>query len=93
MQTWTKLVISGPSYPVYRRSHTTCFVGRSPQGHPQLIISGGMGEGDVVFGDKWIIDTNEKAGTLFYKEVSKLVCPSVHIICTHVNHNLGGGTK
>ena len=89
MQTWIKLVNSGPSCPVKRQLHTACYIGRRPQGHPQLIISGGAGGGDVPLGDEWVLDINESTGKLLCKEVSKLVCPSVVYmhICTHVNHS------
>ena len=77
MQTWIKLVISGPSCPVERHSHTACYMGRSPQGHPQLIISGGTGGDNVPLGDEWVLDINESTGKLLYNEVSKHVYPSV----------------
>ena len=90
MQTWIKVVISsGLSYPVLRVYHRACYMGRSPQGHPQLIIKGGVGRGNVPLGDLWTLDIDEQAGTLRCKEVSKLVCPSVVYIhmSTHVNHS------
>ena len=77
MQTWIKLAISGPSYPVKRAYHTACYLGRSPQGHPQLLISGGVGGGGAPLGDFWTLDIDVQATTLLCKEVSKLVCPSV----------------
>ena len=86
MQTWIKLVISGPSCPVERVYHTACYMGRSPQGHPQLTISGGLGGGSAPLGDLWTLDIDEQ---LHCEEVSKLVCPSVVYmhICKHVSHS------
>ena len=84
MQTWIKLVISGPSYPVERVYHTACYLGRSPQGHPQLLISGGLGGGSAPLGDFWTLDIDVQATTLICKEVSKLVCPSVVHIHTSI---------
>ena len=81
MQTWIKFVISGPSYPVQRIHHTACYLGRSPQGHPQLIISGGLGRGNAPLGDLWTLDIDEQ---VLCKEVSKLVCPSVVYIHTSI---------
>ena len=86
MQTWIKLV---PSFPVERVYHTACYLGISPQGHPQLTISGGLGGGDAPLGDLWTLDIDEQVATLHCEEVSKFVCPSVVYmhICTHVSHS------
>ena len=81
MQTWIKLVISGPSYPVKRADHTAGYLGISPQGHPQLIISGGAGGGNAPLGDLWTLDIDEQ---VLCKEVSKLVCSSVVHIHTSI---------
>ena len=83
MQTWIKLVISGPSYPVNRRYHKACFLGRSSQGHPQLFISGGVGKGSVPLGDLWTLDIDEQDGILLCKEVSKLTYISQCSVHTH----------
>ena len=87
MQTWIKLVFSGPSYPVNRAYHTACYLGRSPQGHPQLTIGGGLGRGNAPLGDLWTLDIDEQATTLSCKKVSKLVCPSV----VHVHTSITAG--
>ena len=49
--------LPGVPQPVGRWHHGACCLNYG-EDHPKLLISGGLGKGDNVLGDMWILDVN-----------------------------------
>ena len=56
LQNWTKIEpgMGGP-WPVGRTAHAACYLDHGGE-HPQLLISGGMGNDDKTLSCSWLLD-------------------------------------
>ena len=58
LQEWTKLEkTKGDPWPAGRDSHAACCLNYGEK-HPQLLVTGGVGNDGITLSDAWILDVN-----------------------------------
>ncbi len=59
MQHWSKLDYHKDPCPVERNSHSAVCIGYGGD-HPQLLVTGGLDNGDNVLSDGWMLDVESR---------------------------------
>ena len=68
MQEITKIEsVQGEPWPVGRLGHAACCLNHG-EGHPKLLVSGGVDKENKVLGDMWVLDIDSCKWTEVRKE-------------------------